>query len=159
MWSRRGKLTIRTLHAFQYRIIKDLITNEGKSEFASRYIWDYIKANLQGEESPGKALSYESSEFGTITQKDITQTYEHIFGAKTKKVNGIRILEFDLTKLERLGKVYDLTINIKVLKEGQEDSSSEKLGSLGSDWTDIGIRKHIAASTNGVRKNYGKPNF
>lgn len=139
-----------TLHAFQYRIIKDLITSEGKSEFASRYIWDYIKANLQGEESPGKALSYESSEFGTITQKDITQTYEHIFGAKIKKVNGVRMLEFDLTKLERLGKVYDLTIDIKVLKEGEEDSSSEKLGSVGSDWTDIGIRKYIAASTNEV---------
>jgi hypothetical protein len=141
-----------TLHAFQYRIIKDLITSEGKSEFASRYIWDYIKANLQGEESPGKALSYESSEFGTITQKDITQTYEHIFGAKTKKVNGVRMLEFDLTKLERLGKVYDLTIDIKVLKGGGEDSSSEKLGSLGSDWTDVRISKHIATSTNESEK-------
>ena len=141
-----------TLHAFQYRIIKDLITSEGKSEFASRYIWDYIKANLQGEESPGKALSYESSEFGTITQKDITQTYEHIFGAKTKKVNGVMMLEFDLTKLERLGKVYDLTIDIKVLKEGKKDSSSERLGSQGSVWTDVGIRKHIATSTNGSEK-------
>ena len=62
------------------------------------------------------------------------------------------MLEFDLTKLQRLDKVYDLTINIKVLKEGEEDSTSEKSVSLGSDWTDVGIGKYVAARTNEVEQ-------
>lgn len=138
------------------RIIKDLVMNDGngKVEFASRYLWDYIKANLQGEESPAKPLSYESLEFGTITQREISQTYEHVFGAKTKKVNGVRILSFDLTKLQRLSRIYDLNINIKVLKDGEaeEDSSSEKSGSVGSDWTDVGIPRYTKSSINGPQK-------
>jgi hypothetical protein len=139
--------------------------DNGKVEFASRYLWDYIKSNLQGEETPTKPLSYESLEFGTISQREISQSYEHVFGAKTKKVNGIRMLLFDLTKLQRLSRIYDLDVNIKILRDGegeQEDSSSEKSGSPGSDRSDLGslgLGKHmiddVTTSVNQPDGNYG----
>jgi hypothetical protein len=135
-----------TLHAFLYRVLKDIIKDQGKTELASRFVWDYIKAGLQGEDIPGKALSCETPEFGVISQKEITQTLEHIFGAKTKKINGIRMLAFDLTKLQRLGRVYDLEIEIKVLREGEESGSDR------ADWTDVGLGKYVAASTNQAEK-------
>jgi hypothetical protein len=125
-----------------YRSIRDVIRDQEKTELASRFIWDYIKANLQGEEIHGKPLSYETPEFGVISQKEVTQTLEHIFGAKAKKVNGIRMLAFDLSNLQRLGKVYDLETEIKVIQEGEESGSDR------SDWTDLGLGKHIEASTN-----------
>jgi hypothetical protein len=135
-----------TLHALLYRAIKDMIKEQDKTELASRFVWDNVKANLQGEEIYGKPLSYETPEFGIITQKEITQTLEHIFGAKPKKVNGIRTLAFDLTKLQRLGKVYDLETEIKVIRDG------ENLGSDRSDWTDVGIRKYTSTSTSEHKK-------
>jgi hypothetical protein len=64
-----------TLHAFLYRAIRDMIKAQGTSELASRLIWDYIKTSLHGEEIQGRTLSYESSEFGTISQKEITQPH------------------------------------------------------------------------------------
>jgi hypothetical protein len=142
--SQKREANFSTLHAFLYRSIRDIIKDQEKTELASRFIWDYVKANLQGEDIHGKPLSYETPEFGIITQKEITQTLEHIFGAKPKKVNGIRTLAFDMTKLQRLGKVYDLEAEIKVIREGDE----RKLGSDRSDWTDVGLGKHIAANTN-----------
>lgn len=131
-----------TLHAFLYKSVRDIIKDQGKTELTSRFIWDYIKANLQGEDIHGKPLSYETPEFGVITQKEITQTLEHIFGAKPKKVNGIRTLVFDLPKLQRLGRVYDLETEIKVIREG------ENLGSDRSDWTDVGLGRHMITSRN-----------
>jgi hypothetical protein len=139
-----------TLHAFLYRSVRNIIKDQDKTELASRFIWDYVKANLQGEDIHGKPLSYETPEFGIITQKEITQTLEHIFGAKPKKVNGIRTLAFDLAKLQRLGKVYDLETEIKVIREGEGEG--ENLGSDRSDWTDVGIGKHLAASTNELKE-------
>jgi hypothetical protein len=135
-----------TLHAFLYRTVKDLISDRQTTQLESGFIWDYIRANLQGADVPGKALSYDTSEFGTITQKEITQTFEHILGAKTKKSHGIRKLEFDVSKLRRLGNVYDLAIEVKVMKNG------DGRGSDSTDWTDVGLGRHTAASTNESEK-------
>jgi hypothetical protein len=52
------------------------------------------------------------------------------------------MLAFDITKLQRLGKVYDLDIEIKVLKDG------ENSGSDSADWADVGIVKYTKPSIN-----------
>ena len=90
-----------------------MIKSRKTSLLESGFIWNYIRENLQGADIPGKALSYDTSEFGIITQKEIIQTLEHVFGAKSKKSHGIRKLDFDISKLQRLGKVYDLLLRLR----------------------------------------------
>ena len=134
----------RTLHAFLYRAVKDLITERQTTQLESGFIWEYIRSNLQGADVPGRALSYDTSEFGTISQKEITQTFEHIFGAKTKKSHGIRKVAFDVSKLKRLGNVYDLSPQVRVVEGENEDSRGADM----TDWTDVGIGQYVATSIN-----------
>jgi hypothetical protein len=129
-----------TLHAFLYRAIKDLIRNQDSTRLESHIIWGYIRSNLQGAEVPGKPLSYDTSEFGIISQKEITQTLEHIFGAKIKKTQGIKVLQFDPSKLKRLGNIYDLPLEVKVI-EGEETGDDRDVGD------DVGIAKYTKSST------------
>jgi hypothetical protein len=82
-----------------------------------------------------------------ISQKEVTQILEHVFGAKPKKLGGVRSLIFNTGKLQRLGKVYDLSIQVQVL---QEDSSSEKSGSDRTDVSDMDTGNDVAASSTGL---------
>ena len=116
-----------TLYAFLYRAIRDLISDRKTSQLESGFIWEYIKSNLQGADVPGKALSYDTSEFGILSQKEITQTFEHIFGAKVKKTYGIKALMFDISKLKRLGKIYDLSTEVRVI-EGEQTGDDVGIG-------------------------------
>jgi hypothetical protein len=134
-----------SLHAFLYRAIKDLISNRQTTQLESGFIWEYIRSNLQGADIPGKALSYDTSEFGVLSQKEITHTLEHIFGAKTKKSHGKKILAFDISKLKRLGNIYDLSPEVKVI-EGEETGDDGDGGDV------VGIGRYIAASTNEQEK-------
>ena len=46
-----------SLHAFLYRQIKDIIKAQKTLEIPNSVIWGVIKANLQGQDIPGKPLS------------------------------------------------------------------------------------------------------
>jgi hypothetical protein len=70
-----------------------------------------------------------------------------MFGAKSKKSHGVRKLEFDISKLQRLGKVYDLAIEVKVVRGG-DDSFEQNRGSDWTDWTDVGLDKHMIEGIN-----------
>ena len=119
-----------TLYAFLYRAIKDLISDRQTSQLESGFIWEYIRSNLQGADVPGKALSYDTSEFGVLSQKEITQTLEHIFGAKIKKSHGKKMLDFDISKLKRLGNIYDLSTEVKVIEGEQTAGTMWMLGTM-----------------------------
>jgi hypothetical protein len=136
-----------TLHAFLYRIIKDLIKNQDSTTLESHIIWGYIRNNLQGAEVPGKPLSYDTSEFGIISQKEITQTLEHTFGARPKKSGGIKVIEFDLSKLKRLGRIYDLSLEVKIEEtNGNGNGKGEEIGDDRDDRDDVGIAKYTKSS-------------
>jgi hypothetical protein len=135
-----------SLHAFLYRAIEDLISDRQTTQLESGFIWEYIRSNLQGADVPGKALSYDTSEFGILSRKEITQTFEHIFGAKVKKTHGIKALVFDISKLKRLGKIYDLSTEVRVI-EREQTGDDEDVGD------DVGIGRYIAASTDEHEKN------
>jgi hypothetical protein len=141
--TQRREANYSTLHAFLYRVIKDIIKSRKTSRIESGFIWDFIKSTLQGAEIPGKTLSYDTSEFGVISQKEIIQTLEHVFGAKPKKSHGIRFLDFDRSKLQRLGNVYDLATEVKVIKDG-DDSFEQNRGTDWTDWTHVGLGKHMS---------------
>jgi hypothetical protein len=144
-----------TLHAFLYRVIKDLIKNQGSTRLESHIIWGYIRNNLQGAEVPGKPLSYDTSEFGIISQKDITQTLEHIFGARVGKSDGIKVIQFDLSKLKRLGRIYDLSLEVKI-EETKGNEQGEEIRDDRDDWDDVGIGRYTKSSTNERKIN---PNY
>jgi hypothetical protein len=116
-----------------------MMADQNTSQLESGLVYNYIKTGLNGEDIPGKTLSFETPEFAIISQKEITQTLVHIFGAKIKRTSGKRMLIFDTDKLDRLGKIYDLDIEIKVLEE--------------SIVPDVGSVKDTHLNTNNEREN------
>jgi hypothetical protein len=144
--TKRREANFNSLHAFLYRTVRDMIKSRKTPRLESSLVWNYIKGNLQGAEIPGKTLSYDTSEFGVITHKEIVQTLEHVFGAKARKSHGIRSLDFDVSKLQRLGKVYDLATEVKVVRDG-DDSFEQNRGADWTDWTVIGVHTHMTKST------------
>ena len=132
--SQKREGNINTLYAFLYRTITDLIKAQDTTKLESSLIWNYIMEVLPGEEIPHKKLSYESSEFGTISQKGIIEIFMQVFGAqRSLNRREKRKLLFDMDKLERLGKVYNLSMEIKV---GPSITDV-------TDVTDIGLDKHL----------------
>ena len=129
-----------------------MIKSRKTSQLESGFVRNYIRENLHGEDVPGKALSYDTSEFGIITQKEIIQTLEHVFGAKSKKNHGTRKLDFDTSKLQRLGKVYDLATEVRVVKDG-DDSFEQNRGSDWTDWTDVGLGRYIEQPQTSTKKS------
>ena len=114
---------------------------------------------MEATEIPGRSLSCETSEFGVISQKEVTQTLEHVFGAKNKKTEGTKHLVFNTAKLQRLGKVYDLSIQVEVVT--REESKSRDVR---DDREDIGADKDSskgleayaeAGETDGNGSDYG----
>jgi hypothetical protein len=75
-------------------------------------------------------------EFGVISQKGIIETLIQVFSAKALKKHSGRTLIFDHSKLQRLSKIYELSIDVKV-------------GTLAADVADVadvahvGLDKHI----------------
>jgi hypothetical protein len=144
--SQNRELNANTLHAFLYKTIKELIHFENNAELESNKIWDRIKANLQGDEIPNKPQSFQSVEFGEVSQKGIVQILKDVFGAtKSKRHGDGRKLVFDVNKLERLGKIYDLSIDIQV---GHEDEN-------GTHGTLVGLDRHIGEDENGTHGTHG----
>jgi hypothetical protein len=97
---------ITTLNAFLYKIIKDLIRKGNSYELSSSSIWQTITdpEMLAGEPVVNKKLSYNSVEFGEISQKQVSQILIDVFGAtKPKRHGSSNKLIFDPEKMKRLG--------------------------------------------------------
>jgi hypothetical protein len=104
-----------TLHAFLYRTIRELVQKQDSYELESSLIWNTIKDTLPGSPIPNRLQSYDSTEFGVISQKEIVQTLTEVFGAERSRDKTTRKLEFDPSKLDRLGKIYDLDVEVKLV--------------------------------------------
>ena len=113
--SQRRENNANTLHAFLYRIVKELIEAQNTYELESTIIWNTIKDTLQGSDIPHKPQSYDSTEFGILSQKDIVQTLTEVFGAERSRDKTSRKLVFDPSKLDRLSKIYDLSVEVKLV--------------------------------------------
>ena len=123
----RRESNANSLHAFLYRTIRELISAQNTTEPESGLIWNTITESLQGDTIHNKPQSYQSVEFGYLSQKDITQILKDIFGAKKSKRHGEgRKLEFDKVKLEKLGKIYDLDINVEVNKQEEVEGKKKE---------------------------------
>jgi len=134
--SQKREANANTLYAFLYRVIKSLIQKEDNYEIESKVIWETITDPevLPGGFIPNKPLSYDTVEFGPISQKGIIETCKDVFGATKSKHHGTsNKLVFDLNKLNRLGKIYDISLDVKVKENGED----------GEDGIDVGLDKHL----------------
>ena len=128
--SRRRSKSIDSFEAFLYNdIITDLIGKHKTVELESSTIWQTIKDSLVGKEIANKPMSYESLEYGKISQKRITETLEQQFGAKRSKHKGSSIrLIFNYDFLKRLERKYSIEIDVIV--------TTRKVGEDGEDGED-----------------------
>ncbi|NAL78052.1 hypothetical protein [Nitrososphaera sp. AFS] len=118
---RRSK-NIDTFHSFLYRVIKQL-TSKGHYQLATATIWQTIKNSLPGSDIPKRPLSYESSEYGTISQKQITEILMTDFSADRPKHRGkSKELVFKEEKLRSLDKKFNVNLEVTV---GESDESHE----------------------------------
>jgi hypothetical protein len=146
--SQKRESNTNTFHAFLYRTITELIKEQERIEIESSLIWNYITEILHREFNPNKKLSYESSEFGTISQKGMTETLLQVFGAKySPNKREKRKLIFDLAKLERVGKLYDLALEVQVGKPGAHEA----------DGVDIGLDRHLAYPSTDIEIGKSSP--
>jgi hypothetical protein len=145
--SERRQVNANTLHAFLYKLVTDLIKAQGTPELESTLIWNTLTNVLPGDVIPNRRLSYESSEFGTISQKGITETLIQVFGAQqSSNRRDKRRLRFDVEKLKRLSRIYDLSIDVRVGTSVTDVA----------DVTDIGLDRYAIEAEGQTKKNEGQ---
>jgi hypothetical protein len=132
--SQRREKNANSLNAFLYRTIKDLIEAQNAYELESSFIWNMVK-ELLGDVITGKPQSYESVDFGVLSQKEIIQTLKEVFWATPPKHTGKkRTLIFDKSKLDKLDKIHGLSIDIRIERQGETHETHE---------THAGLDRHI----------------
>jgi hypothetical protein len=143
--SERRESNSNSFYAFLYKTIKDLISTQNTIELESSVIWSTITGLLPGDFVQNKKLSYESTDFGTLSQKGIVETLIQIFRAKHSKVRREkRKLIFDIDKLSRIGRAYELSIDVKI--------STTSSGVIDvTDVTHIGLDKHLIEQSSDVQ--------
>jgi hypothetical protein len=113
--SQKRESNANTLHAFLYTLITDLIKVQDTYELESSLIWNIIKERLHGKDIPYKPQSFDTVEYGIISQKGIIETLIQVFGAERSRDKKSRKLMFSDLKLEKLSKIYDLSLEVKVV--------------------------------------------
>jgi hypothetical protein len=128
-----------TLHALLYRTVTELINEQNTYELESSLVWDTALSRLEGRHIPNKPQSFESVEYGTISQKDVTQILIEVFGAtRSKRHGGTRKLVFHPSKLEKLARMYHLNVKIEVMVSGTH----------GTHGTLVGLDRHLEEQSN-----------
>ena len=92
--SKKRAASVDHLHAYLYRTMKEMMVSQATMEFESSVIWQRIKNGLQGDEVKGKPMSYDTEDFGILSQKKVIGILKDVFGAEpprhtdnTKKLN------------------------------------------------------------------------
>lgn len=107
----------------------------------SKDIWETFKDNVDWKPIPNRPQSIDTVEFGEKSQKELNQTLKDVFGAKPlKRHANSRGLVFDTHILDKMSRVYDVDVNVKVREEGVND------GTLGTLGTHMGLNRYLANS-------------
>jgi hypothetical protein len=113
--SKKRAASVDSLHAYLYRTIKKMMISQNTTEFESSYIWQRIKDGLQGSEVKGKQMSYDTEDFGILSQKKVIGILKDVLGAEPPRHTGTtKKLIFNKNKFDRLDSVYNLELEIKV---------------------------------------------
>jgi len=147
--SQKRESNANSLHSHIYQLIKRMIKDENSAEIESAKIWDSVINELNGEVI--KAQTIQTSDFGPISQKQIIQILKDVFKAKPPKRHGnARSLVFDPIILDKLSRVYDLDVDVKVKQKKSLAATNNENGTHGTYGTlsvdGIGLDKHISDS-------------
>ena len=153
--SQKRESSAASLQARIYQLIKKMIKERKFSRIgSSAKIWNNVTDDLNGEVI--KKQTIQTSEFGQISQKDIIHMLKDVFKAKPPKRHGnARSLIFDLKVVDKLGKIYDLDVNIKVERKPTTiiDEANGTLGTLYQN--SIGLDKHFSEERNREIRTHG----
>ena len=109
-WDKQSPDSNNTLCIHLLNVVKGLLIKSSMTTASSSLIWKTVKASLEGYEIPGKPQSYQTLEFGVITQKQIVGILKNVFGAQVSGRHGsARRLVFDFAKLDRVVRWVGLT--------------------------------------------------
>lgn len=114
-----------TLDARLFEIIRKLVNGRGP-KLSNHEIWESVKAGLEGSFNPAYPLSYESEEFGSISQKEITGILISKFGAEKRSIGheGKRGLKFKVETLAKLESNYVKLDKIEIIKNADSADTS-----------------------------------
>ena len=85
---------------------------------------DRMRVELDGEYKREKDKSFETEEHGTVSHDRIRKICIDKFGAKSKRTNSIRYLEFDLGELEKAKATYIFPEKVTILQKNVSESDS-----------------------------------
>jgi hypothetical protein len=108
-------------------------SNSHQKELRSSIIWDnIIQGSIEGHYDEKKPNEYQTADYGTIYRNTITNIICDKFGAEKRHDRNGSILKFDVEKLVKVAKSYDLEINIQTEvtefqqpQEGIEDKGTD----------------------------------
>jgi hypothetical protein len=104
--SKKRAASVDSLHAYLYRTMKEMMVSQDTMEFESSSICNKIKDDLQGSEVKGKPMSYDTEDFGILSQKKIIGILKDVFGAEPPRHTGTtKKLIFNKGKFDRIDSV------------------------------------------------------
>jgi hypothetical protein len=95
-----------------YGIVVDLVSRLGKTIPISQ-VWHAIKDSIPGSYDEKKPNEYQTQDYDTIYRNVISKTICDNFGAEREHRRDGNVFVFDVSKLARAGKAYDIEINIQ----------------------------------------------
>lgn len=128
----RRSVNVDSLNAFVYRMVKALIGNKGYV-VSSSDVWEQVYTNLTGEFLYKGNTTFESVEFGRLTQKQISIICKEVLGAVPDRNMKSRGFAFDPKKLEQLDKIFNIDLEIKDMTDMMDMTDMTHYGSVGLD--------------------------
>ena len=106
----RRSVNIDSLHAFVYRIVKILIRQFKSHALTSNDIWAQVYSNLTGEFLYNGNTTFESAEFGRLTQKKVSTICKDVLGATPDRNTSNRGFVFEKKKMDQLDKLFNISL-------------------------------------------------
>ena len=103
-----------TIEVALYSLITNLVAECG-TEISASAIWHRITAgNVIGHYDERKPNEYQTADYGTIYRNSVTNIICDKFGAQRRHKAKGNVLTFDVDKLVKIGKSYDMDTNIQL---------------------------------------------
>ena len=119
-----------TIEVALYSLITNLVAERG-TEISASVIWDrIIDGNIIGHYDERKPNEYQTADYGTIYRNSVTNIICDKFGAQKRHKEKGNVLIFDVNKLVKIGKSYDVETIIQ-LKLSTEEKTEGSEGSEG----------------------------
>ena len=123
-----------TIEVALYSLITNLVSECGM-EISASAIWGRITdGKVIGHYDERKPNEYQTADYGTVYRNSITNIICDKFGAQRRHKEKGNVLMFDLGKLAKIGKSYDIETNIQLKlpivekTEGYEGSEGFRRG-------------------------------